>query len=164
MPKWCICYTDILIYLASGDIFVILWNTRPRARGSIPWRVKFLNVSKISRPSLDPPSLPLNGWKISVSPRARLPELEASHSPPSNTEIKNKKSYTSAVPIRLLGMCSKNFTYKYFKTNNCETAEVWSVLRDDAVWFCMCYNPKIRSADSSFSDISFYLNACRLLQ
>jgi hypothetical protein len=98
--------------------------------GRFPEGVEFIHVSKIYRTSLDPPSLPLNGWKISVSPRARLPELEANHSLPSNTEVKNKKSHTSAVPIRLLGMISKNFTYKCFTTHICETTEVWGVLRD----------------------------------
>jgi hypothetical protein len=44
-------------------------------------------------------------WVINiVSPEAKRPELEAKHSPPSSTEVKNKRSYSSAVPIRLLGM------------------------------------------------------------
>ena len=34
----------------------------------------------------------------------------------------------------------------------------------DAVWFSMCYNPKIIRADSDFSDDTFHLNTCRRLQ
>ena len=34
----------------------------------------------------------------------------------------------------------------------------------DAMWFCMCYNTKIKPADSGFSDVTFYLNTCRRLE
>jgi len=48
-------------------------------------------------------------WVINTaSPEAKRQELGAKHSLTSSTEVKNKRIYTSAVPIRLLGMCVGN--------------------------------------------------------
>jgi hypothetical protein len=52
------------------------------------------------------------------------PEPEANHSPRSSPEVKNKRSYTSAVLIRLLGMCGNNFAKFFFTRNNCKETEV----------------------------------------
>jgi len=44
------------------------------------------------------------GKKCFSSPeRLHLPGREADHSPPSSAEVKNERSYTSTVPIRLHG-------------------------------------------------------------
>ena len=77
--------------------------------------------------------------KLSVTQQARLSELDANYLLPSNTEVKNKKSYTSTVPIHLLCICRNNFAYKYFKTNNCATTAVRSMLPDvrPCVFLCV---------------------------
>jgi hypothetical protein len=46
-------------------------------------------------------------------PGVKWPGLEADHSPPSNAEVKNERSYTSSPPPRLYGVVLKhrnNFT------------------------------------------------------
>ena len=49
-------------------------------------------------------SNPGMGKKCFSSPeRPNLPGREAHHSPPSSAEVKNERSYTSTVPLRLHG-------------------------------------------------------------
>jgi hypothetical protein len=57
------------------------------------------------------------------SSREKGPEIETNHSPWSSTEVKNKRSYTSAVIIRLLDTCLK-FPKKIFARNICEETDV----------------------------------------
>ena len=53
-------------------------------------------------------------WVLAVLfPGVRRPELESDHSPPCRAEVKNKWSYSSALPIRLHVMQRNNYTFHH---------------------------------------------------
>jgi hypothetical protein len=66
-----------------------------KVQNSIPSRVKTFSVFKISLPALEPNHLPFSGYLLVISTGVKQPELDVSHWPPSNGQVKNYRHYTS---------------------------------------------------------------------
>jgi hypothetical protein len=79
------------------------------------WKIRNSNPGRgkrfLSSPDWiwDPPSLLFNKYRDSYL-RAKRPEREVDHSPPSSAEVKNEWSYTSAPPACLHSVDRNNFT------------------------------------------------------
>jgi hypothetical protein len=75
----------------------------------------------VSRPALGPTQASLKWVLGALSLGVKRPGCEADHSPPSNADVKNAWSYTSAPPVRLHGVVfsfkkkhKDNFTFLHF--------------------------------------------------
>jgi hypothetical protein len=84
-----------------------------------------------SRPALGPTQPPVQWVTGALSLEIKRPERETDHSPPPSAEVKNARSYTSTLPVRLKAWCSvtkhrENSTFTFTFTLTCGQKIGWA--------------------------------------